>query len=293
MSRSKRVSAQPPPRHSQSPPSLAPRAIEAETVSVPGVKADYEAFLSAAHGVDPAKVQTFRGDASLAYHNVSAGLDAVLSQKGSTAANKVEVDWAALEELPRIALGLVFAVEQVDGRTGANVALQKQLARGRVLRDIGLGSADVLAKSGDIPAKDVKALRLGSGPLNLARALVKVSEFYTKHRGAAKGKTPFTEALVKETAELGRDLLKQVKPKGTLPAKDKALAEAQRDRDQFAALLVERHETLERVGGWFWGRNLGDHVPALQSRVRSKPRAKKKPETTHTGTPTGPNTGNG
>jgi len=287
MSRAKRSSVEPPPRTSKAPPSLTPRAIEDETVFVEGAKADFEAFLTAAHGMDAAKVQTFRGDASLAYHNVVAGLGAVLAEKAAVVASKLDVDWVALDELPRIALGLAYAVARVEGHAGPQKTLQQTLTRGRVLYDIGMTSADALAKSGDVPLKDVTKLRASGTPLNLARALLKLSDFYTLHRDRVKGKTPFTSALVREAAKLGSELLTTVKPTGTPRTKDKSFAEAQRDRDCLAALLVERYEALERVAGSRWGRSLGEHVPALQSRVQ-KARAKKAPAATKTDPATKP-----
>jgi len=252
-----------------------PKAIEAETVTVGGVKDDFEAFLAAARATQSGKVQTFRGDASLAYHNVTAGLEAVLARKSEVLSSGLRVDWSALDDLPRIALGLVYAVEQVDGRAGVNVALQKQLAKARVLRDIAMSSASTLAKSGHVPAAEVRKLRKGTGPLNLARDLVALSDFFTRHHGAVKGRTPLTDDQLQEAAQLGGELLKQVKPKGTRTPKDKTFADAQRDRDCFAALLLERYGQLERVAGSLWGRSLSAHVPALQSRVKPKPRKKK------------------
>lgn len=277
MSQPKRSATEASARTSRVPPSLAPRAIDEETVAVTGVKADFDAFIDAARAIDPAKVQTFRGDASLAYHNALAGLEAVLAERDAIEASGLTVDWKALEEIPRVALGLVYAAEQVDGRSSANTELQRKLARGRVLRDIGVSSADTLAKSGDLPAEEVRKLHLGSGPLNMARALVKIATFFVRFQSEVKGKTPFTPALVRESEQLGSELLKVVKPGGAPRTPSKTFTDAQRDRDGFATLLVERYEVLEQVAGSRWGRNLGEHVPALQSRVRKARKKKPKP----------------
>lgn len=258
-------------------PSLAPKAIEAETVAVDGVEADFLAFITEARAIDAAKVTSFRGDASLAYHNVVTGLDAVLAERAAVEASGLHVDWRALEEMPRIALGLIFAGEQIDGAAGVNHALQTDLARGRVLRDIAVGSATSLASAGVIPADSPAKLKGAAGPLNLGKQLTKIAVFFSKHGDAVKGMTPFKPELVREAAAIGARLVKTSKPAGTLTPKARRIADAQRDRDAFAALLSQRFDLLDRAGGSRWGRSVGEHVPALQSRVRSasKPRAKK------------------
>ncbi len=258
-------------------PSLAPKAIEAETVAVEGVEADFLAFITEARAIDAAKVTSFRGDPSMAYHNVVTGLDAVLAERERVVASGFEADWRALEEMPRIALGLVFASERIDGPAGVNGALQADLARGRVLRDIALSSVASLASSGAIPADSASKLKGAAGPLNLGKLLVRVSAFFNKHGAAVKGMTPFKPELAREAAAVGARLLKTAKPVGAIKIKPRAIADAQRDRDALAALLSQRLEALERVGGSIWGRALSEHVPTLQSRLRvsSKPRAKK------------------
>ncbi len=186
-------------------PSLAPKAIEAETVGVEGVEADFLAFITEARAIDAAKVTSFRGDPSLAYHNVVAGLDAVLAERAAVEASGLRVDWRALEEMPRIALGLVFASERIDGPAGVNGALQTDLARGRVLRDIALSSVTSLASAGAIPADSASKLKGAAGPLNLGKLLVKVAAFFNKHGDAVKGMTPFKPELAREAAADGRE----------------------------------------------------------------------------------------
>ncbi len=39
-------------------------------------------------------------------------------------------------------------------------------------------------------------------------------------------------------------------------------------RNRMAMVLARRYELVERAAGWRWGRELGEHVPALQSRAR-------------------------
>lgn len=277
MAGTKKKSGDAAPRLSKGPPSLAPKMIEAETVAVEGVEADFMAFIAEARAIDAAKVTSFRGDASLAYHNVVTGLDAVLAERAAVEASGLHVDWRALEEMPRIALGLVFANEQIDGAAGVNRALQTDLSRGRVLRDIALASIDALASAGDVPEGSAAKFKGGAGPLNLGKQLTKIAAFFRKHANAVKGLTPFKPALVREAATLGAKLVTTSKPAGTPTVKPKSLADAQRDRDAFAALLTRRFDALDRVGGSLWGRSVEKHVPALQSRVRSakKPRAKK------------------
>jgi hypothetical protein len=241
--------------------------LQKEVVTLHGVRGDFEAFIAAAREVDASRVRTFHGDASLAHHNVSAGLKAVVAERAAIGATGFRVDWDGLTELPRIALGLVYAVERVGGQQGGDAALQKLLARARILRDIGVAAATALSKSGDVPAAEVKKLKVGAGPRNLARALVRLAEFFTTFRAEAHGRSTFGDAEVAEAERISSELLRRVKPAGVRRTPGESLTAAQRDRDAFAALLEARYELLERAAGARWGRSLGKHVPSLYARV--------------------------
>jgi hypothetical protein len=261
-------------RTTAAPPSLSPKAIAEETVMVAGVKSHYDRYLPVARDSAPATALVFRGDAALAHHNANLAVSALLAQRDALAATGFRVDFGALEAIPQIALALAYAVEQVEGRTGANADLQATLARARVLRDIGMSSVTTLVKSGGLGADDQKKLRKGSGPLNLAGELDALATLVVEKQRVFRNQSPFTLAHAKEAAELAAALKRQVTPKGGRKPTATALAGAQRDRDLLAALLVARYELLERAAGALWGRALEQYVPTLLSRVGVKPKKK-------------------
>jgi len=261
-------------RTTAAPPSLSPKAIADETVMVAGVKSHYDHYLPVARANAPATVLVFRGDAALAHHNAHLAVTTLLMHRDAVAATGFRVDFGAIEAIPQIALALAYAVEQVEGRTGANADLQATLARARVLRDIGMSSVTTLVKSGDLRAEDLKKLRKGSGPLNLAGELDALATLVVEKQGVFRNRSPFTLAHAKESADIAAALKRQVTPKGGRKPTATALTAAQRDRDLLAALLVARYELLERAAGALWGRALEQHMPTLLSRVGV--RAKKK-----------------
>lgn len=241
-----------------------------------GVREDYEHFLPVAKKVDAARVQTFRGDAAVAYFNVLPGLEAVLAARPALDARGVPVDWNALQELPRIALGLVYACEQVDATATPRASSPQTRAAARVLLDIGLSGAETLAKAGHLKSEDVKKLRKKCDARDPGPALTNVADFYRKHEATVRGRCPFGPEQVAEAERIATELIKTTRRKGTKLPVDKALATARTCRNQLAALLIERYEALECAAGARWGRSLGEHVPSLFSRVIQR---KKKPPT--------------
>ncbi|MFO0606431.1 MAG: hypothetical protein U0324_24885 [Polyangiales bacterium] len=267
MSKPRRNTNPPAPRASKSPPSLSPKAVDAEVVVVRGVEEHFRRHIDAARARAGEAPPAFRGDAALAYHNVRLGLAEVTAARAALEATGYRVDWAALEQLPEIALALAYAAEQVAGQEGVNAEYQRTYARARIVRDIGMSSVEALVKSGDLTAADRKKLLKGGSPLQLAGELDGLARFYAARSDAFRGKSPFTAALAREAAALGEALMRVVTPKGGRKSPSAARAAAARDRDALAALLVARYAELDRAAGALWGRALGDHVPALQARV--------------------------
>lgn len=263
-------------RPTAAPPSLSPKSIADETVMVAGVKSHFDRFLAAARAAAPAVLPVFRGDAALAHHNANLALGALRAHRAEVLATGFRADFDAFAEVPDLALALAYAVEQVEGRSGANAELQATLARGRVLRDIGVSSATTLMKAGQLSAADLKHLRKGAGPLNLAAELDALAALVVEKKAAFHNRSPFTLAQAKEAAEVAAALKKQVTPKGGRKPTATALAAAQRDRDALAALMASRYEAMERAAGALWGRALEQHVPTLMSRVGTKAKGKAK-----------------
>jgi hypothetical protein len=233
---------------------------------VVGSQKAYEDFLPDAQTIADEDIRPFRADASVAYHNIVAGLEAITPLHARIQIELPTVNVAALQQLPDLALGLMFAVAQVDRSSDGTTAVL--LEKARVSRTLLLKSADALVAADIIPAHSVDRIREGNGPIDLAQDNVDLAALFTKHDTVIAGKTPVTAAQVVEAATIGTELLKRLKRKGT-KSKDSAIDEVN-IRDRMWTLLVTRFRELRRVGLWFWMADVDDHVPALQSRTISR-----------------------
>jgi len=239
---------------------------------VVGSQKAYEDSLPKALALAEADVLPFRADASLAYHNIVAALDAIKPLLARIKTELPTVDVAALQELPDIALGLTYAVAQVDRSSDGTTSTL--LEKARTSRALLLKSAEALVAADILPAHDVERIRQGSGPIDLAQDNIDLAALFLKHEADIAGKTPLTSDRFTEAATIGTELLKRLKPKGT-KNQDIALKEVN-VRDRIWTLLTLRYRELRRVGTWFWLEDVDDHVPALQSRTVSR---KKTPPT--------------
>jgi hypothetical protein len=237
-----------------------------ESPAIVGSQKAYEDFLPAAQAIAETDIRPFRADASVAYHNIVAGVEAITPLITRIQSDLPKVDVPALQQLPDIALGVIYAVAQVDRSSDGTTPALLEKARG--LRSLLIKSAHALVAANVIPAHSVDRIREGSGPIDLAQDNIDLAALYTKHDADITGKTPVTAAQVVEAATIGTELLKRLKPKGT-KSKDSAMDEVI-IRDRMWTLLVLRYRELRRVGLWFFMDDVDDHVPALQSRTSSR-----------------------
>jgi hypothetical protein len=215
-----------------------------------------------------------RADASLAYHNVAEGCAAVLQHEAHIKEHLPKVDIAELRSVPDLALGVVFASLKANNEGGASDT-RALLAEAHDLRRVLLKGADSAAEAGIFTSKEIAKVKQGRGPIDAAGDCVALASLFTRQAAALKGKTAVTKAQVTRAAELGTELLRRLKPKGTRRKPDAGTASAAEERDRLWTLLCQRHERLWAVGAYIFGHELDDHVPGLLSRRR--PKAKKKP----------------
>ncbi|MBK9264671.1 MAG: hypothetical protein IPM54_33415 [Polyangiaceae bacterium] len=156
------------------------------TPEIVGSQKAYEEFLSEAEALADADVRPFRADGSLALHNVEMGLDAISPHADRIKAELPTVDVVALQELPDLALAVIYAAAQVDrtsdGSTGALIE------KARASRTLLLASSEALAVAGILPAHEAERIRAGTGPIDLAQDNVDLAALLTKHATAIAGK---------------------------------------------------------------------------------------------------------
>lgn len=125
-----------------------------ESPDIVGSQKAYDDFLPETQDLPEADVRTFRADASLAYHNVRRGLDAIAPHIDRIPEDLPKIDVAKLQKLDDLALAVIYAAAQVDRSSdGSTPAL---LEKARTLRDVLLKSADALAAAGLIPLRAVE-----------------------------------------------------------------------------------------------------------------------------------------
>ena len=257
----------PAPKPSSRPASKAAApVVRAEIVEqVVGNQAAFDAFAPAARALTGA-IRPFRADASLAYHNVEAGVVSVVSARKALDERIRDIDWEAIEGATNLALAVCFAASQAATTTAPATGIAAKLAEARPLRRLLLRSAQALAGAGLVSEKDVAAILAGHGSLDAANDCVNLAALFTKNAAKIRGQHPVTAAQIARAAALGSELTTLLKPaRAKAGKKDGAVAAATDIRDRLWTLLVATHLELRRLGAFLWVDDVDAHVPQLQA----------------------------
>jgi hypothetical protein len=252
---------------------------------VTGSEEEYERYLPVAQALAEGDVLSYRLDPSLAYHNVAAGVEALIAMETRIREELPKVRFEEIKELPAVTIGLCFAASQVDGQGGVTLELRAPLRRAYELREVMLAAARALALAGLLPKAAVENIVKGRGGIDAAQDCVDLAALFRKHAAAVRGKTAVTAAMITEAATVGTLLLKGLRSKNVKrdysPKGDRKVAIEARDR--LATVVAKRHELARRIAYWLWGDEMDRHVPALQARVAAKRSNKGKKETSGDG----------
>jgi hypothetical protein len=267
----------PVPKKTQPTESAAPIADAGATTTV-GSQEQYERFLPQAQKLPAVEVRPMRADVSLAIANAARGIEAVLAKADEIRAGLPKISIPEIEAVRDLGSAVAYAAGQVERFAPPPSDLKDLLARAQKLRALLLGSADVLAVAGILPAAQVKKIHEGHGAIDSAGDCGALAALFQKNAAAVRGKVAFTNADVQAAADVGSRLLAVLRPRsaGKKPAA-KDLAAASEARDRLWTLFERNWEGFVwRAGAWIHGRAVDDHVPPLQSRVVGK-RAPKVP----------------
>lgn len=255
-------------------PSRTPAAPAVKPVT--GSQAAYAKYLPAAQALPAASVVAFRGDAALAFANVSTGVASLLAMQ-SQAQALAGVDVAALTELPDQCLAVAFAVDQalqVAGTTTGQIA--PLMSQGYALRRKLFAAADALVAAGLMPAGKVATLHAGTGKLDAAQDLVGLSALFAGSAASIKGKTAVTSADVTQAAQLGSQLLSMLRPTRAKKPRPADVVSASDVRDRLWTLVVQGYGKLWSVCAFLYGQaEIDAKVPPLQSRTATTSDRKK------------------
>ena len=248
---------------SRSVANTTPKTAPAPAVPL-GAEDAYDEHLPAAQALAAAAVVPLRGDASVVYANVQAGVGRVLAQESAITSQLPDEDLSVFTALPSVALGMVYAALQARGGSTRNDALQADLAEAHTLRRVLLASAEALSHAGVLPAAKVAQIRAGRGPLDTAQDLVALAALFKASAKAVAGKTPVTAAQIARAAALGSQLQSELRPRGA-PRKSET-SPASDVRDRFHTLVVQGYDRLWRIGALLFGADGVDaNVPSLLS----------------------------
>lgn len=248
-------------------------AVEVETDDVPevtGSEAMFNEFIAEARALPDAEVIAFKGNASLAFHNVERGVKAVMPHR-DVIERLPGIDVGRVERLPNLALALAFAQAVVERAVGLKSSgeIRAKLSRAAVLRRMMLLSLEACAEVGLVQKGEIKPIRAGKGPLDTVGDVVALVALFRKYEAALSNKTPVTNEVLREASEVGMALQMALKPSGTPTVKaERPLKELEDARNRLWTLLASGHSDLRKVAGFLWGNDAPTHVPALQSRLR-------------------------
>ena len=149
-------------------------------------------------------------------------------------------------------------------------------ALSEALRAVLMPAAVSLAASRLVSQGVVDTIRKGRGAYDTASDCVALSSLFIKNAQAIRGKTSVTAEEIRQAAEVGSALVKVLKPEAGRRSRERtgAVKQAAEARDRLWTLLVQRHDNLWRAGAYLFGREVDTLVPALQSRVVARKRAK-------------------
>jgi hypothetical protein len=254
-----------------SPRTVAARSLDAAEPSTAEELSSNEAFdrfLPLGRALAEDAILDFRADPQLAYHNLTRGVRNVLAERRRIVSELPMVDLAALGELPQLGQGVIFAALRADVPPRSTGEIGELLKVAYPLRRKLLRAALLLAEDDLIPQGALRKIKKGQGPLNAAHDCVQLAALFERHAARVAGKSSVTEEEVRRAGAVGSRLGTLIRPRGASRRKRRPaeFVQAVEDRNRLWTLLVERHETLWKVGAWLWGRQVDTYVPPLQSR---------------------------
>lgn len=134
----------------------------------------------------------------------------------------------------------------------------------------GLVKAKVVTKKEE--ADKLPLIVVGSGPIDGAQDCIDLVAWFRRNESATRGKTPITAEFLESAERMAAKLLHSLTPDGVEAARPRVdpVAEAAQMRDRMTALLARYHAYVGRIGGWLWGLDVVEHVPALRARSVSR-----------------------
>jgi hypothetical protein len=269
--------------------------VATRTLAVPTVEESAIVFARIrplAEALPARDIVEFSSDASLIYHNLRAGAEAVLKEEARIRAELMTVRIDDLREAMLVAQALIFAAAQVPLTMRGTGTTAELVARAYELRSTLIENAQPLVRAGLLPAAPFREILKGRGKLDAANDCVDLTQLFRDHWPALEGKTVVTPEMLTDAAQVGSTLQTIILPGRAVRRRQVSpqTAAAAIIRDRIWTLLRQRYDLIWRVGAWLWGPEVEERVPALQSAVarRRADSDTEPPEAGGSETPKGP-----
>ena len=203
-----------------------------------------------------------------------------------------EFDQSAPKKLRRYALAALYAhvvaSEPVRDDNGFTPLLDEAIK----LRELLLGTAEMLALFGLVSAERVAEIKLGSGHLDTASDLIALRALFGERWEQLRGKTPVTQEQVERAGVVGTALHEMVASRRFTGPPSPSVDDSRRLRAKAFTLLVRKYDECRR-GVTFLRWQYGDadkFAPSIYIKGRRRPstRVVEDEETPQTETPLTP-----
>lgn len=222
----------------------------------------YEKLLAKAKALSAVDVKPCRAPVAFAARNYCRGFAAVAPYEAKLRVEIHGISFDAVTEGVEVSEALLFAESKVGGASHDEIA--KKLERVRELREPMLGTVEILARLGVIPAERTAQIREGSGNFDTAQDGVDLHALFHEFGDLLRGKHPFPEDEIEEIGRLGAWLVEHL-PKLSDTGAPVGGDDAENIRDRFWTLLVNRSVLLRKLGYYLFGDSFNDQTPPLLS----------------------------
>jgi hypothetical protein len=228
--------------------------------------AAYKHFLPLVQALPEDTLRACNLDVEIARHNIDRALTALEPHLAAVRKKLPSASIPEILELRSLGLALVFADDLILPVVNRR-AIKDRLALLRPLRDRTLRQLEILAEVGLVPEARVRAIRMGTGPIDSARDAIAIPALYEEYAKAFVNKHPISPESLTELREHGQWLLPQLKPKGAIEAP------SERDpaaviRDRFWTMVGDRYDLAREAGVAAFGlKRLDEQMPLLGSRT--------------------------
>lgn len=230
--------------------------------------AAYAHFVSAAEALPEDEVVVFRASPTETHKAVRLAVEAITPALPLVAERAPWIDVVSLRELPALSLAVIYAASRVPPPPPSEGEIATKLKSISGLRGRALRYLEVAAGEDLVPMARVRAIRVGTGPLDRARDAVAIAGIFDEFKGALQGCHPFDSEALHGMAADGAWLIAAMTADPTRQRSPEA-----KTRDRLGTLLAQGCEALRTAGAVAWGAS--EMRRRIKGLLKNKPRAAK------------------